>query len=235
MKTRFICLAGLFFVGLFFSSNMPASAQGGKWTYLFDGKSVEHLRGYMMDSFPASAWKVEDGALVAQTGVPNIDFLTRDTYKNFELSLDWAVSPGGNSGVFYYVVEKSAHQSHNGNSPNWLDNFEMQILDDIGFNDTAAIRTAGSLYDLIMPQNKVLKPVGQYNTAKLIVNHGHVEHWLNGVKIVEYDLGSAKIKELISKSKYRNNPNFAQNTDGHIMFQHHGQKVWLKDIKIRSL
>jgi hypothetical protein len=189
----------------------------------------------MMDSFPDSAWKVEDGALVAQTGVPNVDFLTRDTYKNFELSLDWAVSVGGNSGVFYYVIEKSAHQSHNGNSPNWLDNFEMQILDDIGFNDTAAIRSAGSLYDLIIPQNKVLKPVGQFNTSKLIVNHGHVEHWLNGVKIVEYDLGSAKIKELISRSKYRNNPNFAQNTDGHIMFQHHGQKVWLKNIKIRTL
>ena len=210
-------------------------AQKGKWITLFDGKSVDALRGYMMDSFPNQAWKVEDGALVAQTGVPNVDFLTRDTYKNFELSLDWAVSVGGNSGVFYYVVEKSAHESHNGNSPNWLDNPEMQILDDIGFNDTAAIRSAGSLYDLIAPQGKILKPVGQYNHALLIVNHGHVENWLNGVKVVEYDLGSAKLKELISKSKFKNNPNFAQSTDGHIMFQHHGQKVWLKDIKVRPL
>ncbi|MDR3713835.1 MAG: DUF1080 domain-containing protein [Puia sp.] len=217
------------------SQSQSQSGSGGKWTWLFDGKSVARLRGYMMDSFPSQAWKVEDGALVAQTDVPNVDFLTRDNYKNFELSLDWAVSSGGNSGVFYYVVEKSAHESHNGNSPNWLDNFEMQILDDIGFNDTAAIRSAGSLYDLIVPKNKVLKPVGQYNTARLIVNRGHVEHWLNGVKIVEYDLGSAAIKALISKSKYRNNPDFAKNTDGHIMFQHHGQKVWLKDIKIRSL
>jgi hypothetical protein len=96
--------------------------------------------GYMMDTFPSQAWKVEDSALVAQTDVPNVDFLTRKKYKNFELSLQWAVSKGGNSGVFYYVQEKSAHQSHNGNSPNWLDNPEMQILDDIGFNDTAAIR-----------------------------------------------------------------------------------------------
>jgi len=215
--------------------SVSARSQTYKWITLFDGKSVENLRGYMMDSFPAQAWKVEDGALVAQPNVPNIDLVTKSSYKNFELSLDWAVSKGGNSGVFYYIVERSAHQSHNGNSPNWLDNFEMQILDDIGFNDTAAIRSAGSLYDLIIPQNKTLKPVGEYNSCELIVNHGHIEHWLNGKKIVEYDLGSDTIKELIGKSKYRNNPNFAQSTDGLIMFQHHGQKVWIKNIRIKLL
>jgi hypothetical protein len=209
--------------------------QSGKWITLFDGKSVAKLRGYMMDSFPSQAWKVEDGALVAQPDVPNVDFLTRDTFKNFELTFKWAMSKGGNSGVFYYVAENSAHQSHNGNSPNWLDNFEFQLLDDIGFNDTAAIRSAGSLYDLIKPQHKVLKPVGEFNTGKLVVNHGHVEQWLNGVKVVEYELGSTEINALISKSKYRNNPNFAKSQNGHIMFQHHGQKVWLKDIKIKVL
>ncbi len=228
IRTAFLFVSGLLLA-------VAGRAQKGKWITLFDGRSVDALRGYMMDSFPNQAWKVEDGALVAQTGVPNVDFLTRDTYKNFELSLDWAVSVGGNSGVFYYVVEKSVHQSHNGNSPNWLDNPEMQILDDIGFNDTAAIRSAGSLYDLIAPQGKVLKPVGQYNHALLIVNHGHVENWLNGVKVVEYDLGSEKLTALIAKSKFKNNPNFAQSTDGYIMFQHHGQKVWLKDIKVRTL
>lgn len=215
--------------------SVAVRSQKGKWIILFDGKSVAKLRGYMMDSFPSQAWKVENGALEARTGVPNIDFVTKDTYKNFELTFQWATSKAGNSGVFYYVVESSAHQSNNGNSPNWLDNFEFQLLDDIGFNDTAAIRSAGSLYDLIKPQHKVLKPVGEFNTAKLIVNHGHVEHWLNGVKVVEYDLNSPAIKELISKSKYRNNPKFAQSTDGYIMFQHHGQQVWLKDIKVREL
>jgi hypothetical protein len=230
MKLRSIGLSLLFACCIF-----TGQAQKSKWITLFDGKSVASLRGYMMDSFPSQAWKVEDGALVAQTNTPNVDFLTKDTYKNFELTFQWAVSKGGNSGVFYYVVEKSAHESHNGNSPNWLDNFEFQLLDDIGFNDTAAIRSAGSLYDLIIPQHKTLKPVGEFNTARLIVNHGHVEHWINGVKVVEYNLGTAETKELISKSKYRNNPNFAQSQDGHIMFQHHGQKVWLKDIKVREL
>jgi hypothetical protein len=222
-------------LALFVACTFAGRAQTGKWVTLFGGKSVEKLRGYMMDTFPSQAWKVEKGALVAQTNVPNVDFLTKDTYKNFELTFKWAMSPAGNSGVFYYVVENSAHESHNGNSPNWLDNFEFQLLDDIGFNDTAAIRSAGSLYDLIIPQHKVLKPVGEYNTGKLIVNHGHVEQWVNGAKVVEYELGSANIKQLISKSKYRNNPNFAKSEDGHIMFQHHGQKVWLKDIKVRTL
>ena len=229
MKLRFVPIL------LFVFACAAANAQKGKWITLFDGKSISKLRGYMMDSFPTQAWKVEGGALVALTGVPNIDFVTRDTFKNFELSFKWATSKAGNSGIFYYVQESSAHQSGNGNSPNWLDNFEMQILDDIGFNDTAAIRSAGSLYDLIIPVNKKLKPVGEYNDMKLVVNHGHVEHWLNGAKVVEYDLGSERIKELIAKSKYKNNPKFAKTTNGHIMFQHHGQQVWFKDIKLREL
>jgi hypothetical protein len=187
-----------------------------------------------MDTFP-DAWKVEDGALVAQTNVPNVDLVTKDTYTNFDLTLEWAVSVGGNSGIFYNVQENSSHESGNGNSPNWLDNFEFQLLDDIGFNDHEPRRSAGSLYDLITPQNKHLKPVGEYNTARLLVDHGHVEQWVNGEKVVEYELGSKELNDLISKSKYRNNPNFAKSTSGHIMFQHHGQKVWLKNIKIKRL
>jgi len=235
MKKHIACILTALFALALTGHTQTSLARKGKWIPLFDGTSVAALRGYMMDSFPSRAWKVEDGALVAQTDVPNVDFITRKKYKNFELSMEWEVSKASNSGVFYYVVERSAHQSHNGNSPNWLDNPEMQILDDIGFNDTAAIRSAGSLYDLIAPKNKVLKPVGEYNTARLIVHNGHVEHWLNGVKVVEYDLGSRKLKELISKSKFKNNPTFAQSTDGYIMFQHHGQKVWFKNIKIRPL
>ncbi|WP_259067010.1 3-keto-disaccharide hydrolase [Mucilaginibacter sp. X4EP1] len=221
-------------IALFCLSNANAQ-QTGKWEYLFNGKSVSKLRGYKMDSFPFDAWKVEDGALVAQTGVPNVDFLTKETYTNFDLTLEWAVSKAGNSGVFYNVQENSSHESGNGNSPNWLDNFEFQILDDIDFNDHEPRRSAGSLYDLIAPVNKHLKPVGEFNTARLLVNHGHVEQWLNGEKVVEYELGSKELNDLISKSKYRDNPNFAKSTSGHIMFQHHGQKVWLKNIRIKRL
>jgi hypothetical protein len=210
-------------------------AQQGKWIVLFDGNSTDKLRGYKMPGFPDQAWKVEDSALVAQTGVPNIDLVTKDEYRNFELELEWKVSPAGNSGVFYHVKESLGHESGNGNSPNWLDNFEMQILDDINFNDTAAIRSAGSLYDLIIPQHKHLKPIGEYNQARLIVNGTHVEHWLNGYKVVEYEIGSPEMTRMLSESKFKNNPGYGKSANGLIMFQHHGQKVWLRKIKIRIL
>jgi hypothetical protein len=226
------CLIGLFVLW----STLAHAQQKTKWTYLFNGKSTPRLlRGYKMSTFPTDAWKVEDGALVAQTGVPNIDLVTKENYKNFELDLDWKVSVAGNSGVFYYVNEEAVSEAGNGNSPNWLDNFEMQLLDDINFNDKAPVRSAGSLYDLIIPTNKHLKPVGEYNQSKLIVNNNHVEHWLNGNKVVEYDINSPELNELISKSKYKNNPKFAKSTDGLLMLQHHGQKVWLKNIKVRRL
>jgi hypothetical protein len=216
-------------------ANLSVYAQTDhNWHYLFDGKGINELRGYKMDTFP-DAWKVEDGALVAQTNVPNVDLVSKDTYTNFDLTLEWAMTKAGNSGIFYNVQENSAHESGNGNSPNWLDNFEFQLLDDIDFNDHEPRRSAGSLYDLITPVNKYLKPVGEYNTARLLVDHGHVEQWVNGVKVVEYELGSRELNDLIAKSKYRNNPNFAKSTSGHIMFQHHGQRVMLRNIRIKQL
>jgi hypothetical protein len=210
-------------------------AQKGKWTILFDGSSADKFRGYNMQAFPDQAWKIEDGALVTQTGVPNIDLVTKENYKDFELTFEWKVSIAGNSGIFFHMQESLAHQSGNGNSPNWLDNFEMQILDDINFNDKAPIRSAGSLYDLIVPVNKILKPVGEYNTGKLVVKGNHVEQWLNGNKVVEYEMGSDEMNKLLKESKFKDNPGYGKSPDGLIMFQHHGQKVWFKNIKVRRL
>src|ERR1700749_3020538 len=229
MKKTFIVCLSLFCLG-----TIIYAQQSDGCHYLFDGKSINELRGYKMDSFP-NAWKVEDGALVAQADVPNVDLVSKDTYTNFDLTLEWAMSPAGNSGIFYNVQESTVHQSGNGNSPNWLDNFEFQLLDDIDFNDHEPRRSAGSLYDLITPTNKHLKPVGEFNTARLLDDHGHVEQWINGEKVVEYELNSKEINDLIAKSKYRDNPNFAKSTSGHVMFQHHGQKVWLRNIQIKRL
>jgi hypothetical protein len=219
----------------FLTINLTLYAQNDhKWHYLFDGKSRNELRGYKMDAFP-DAWKVENRTLIARTDVPNVDLVSKDTYTDFDLTLEWAVSKAGNSGIFYNVQENSSHESGNGNSPNWLDNFEFQLLDDINFNDHEPRRSAGSLYDLITPGSKNLKPVGEFNTARLLVNHGHVEHWINGKKVVEYELGSKELNDLIAKSKYSTNPKFAKSTSGHIMLQHHGQEVWLRNIKIKRL
>jgi Domain of Unknown Function (DUF1080) len=227
-KNIFFCIA------LFLFSGSTSRAQGSEWTIIFDGSSTSKLRGYNMQKFPDS-WKVEDGALVTQTGVPNVDLVTKESFKDFELEFDWKVSIAGNSGVFFHMQELLTHESGNGNSPNWLDNFEMQILDDINFNDKEPKRSAGSLYDLITPQHKQLKPVGEYNQAKLIVKGNHVEHWLNGSKVLEYEIGSVEMNKLLKESKFKDNPNYGKSPDGLIMFQHHGQKVWFKNIRVKKL
>lgn len=223
------------FIVILAFSTIVVKAQKSKWTILFNGGSTGKFRGYNIKSFPRDAWKVEDGALVTQTDVPNIDIVTKEAYKSFELDFDWKVSKAGNSGVFFHMQESLKHESGNGNSPNWLDNYEMQLLDDINFNDTAAIRSAGSLYDLIAPKNKHLKPIGEYNHAKLIVNGNHVEHWLNGNKVVEYEMGSPEMNKLLAQSKFSSNPDYGKSANGLIMLQHHGQKVWFKNIKVRRL
>lgn len=228
-KNVTFCLLCLFFL------STTTFAQKGKWIVLFDGSSTNNFRGYNMKDFPEDAWKIEDGALVTQTGVPNIDLVTKEKYKNFELTFDWKVSKAGNSGIFFHMEETRKMESGNGNSPNWLDNFEMQLLDDINFYDTAVVRSAGSLYDLIIPKDKTLKPIGEYNTARLVVSGNHVEHWLNGKKVVEYEMNSDEMNNLLKESKFKNNPGYGKSEDGFIMFQHHGQKVWFKNIKVRRL
>jgi hypothetical protein len=229
-KSGIYCIVSLLLLHVVCDAQRPS-----RWITIFDGKSTDQLRGYNMTGFPDQAWKVEDNELVTQTGVPNIDLVTKESYKNFEMEFEWKVAKAANSGVFFHIKENAVHQSGNGNSPNWLDNFEMQILDDIDFNDKEPKRSAGSNYDLIAPQNKKLKPVGEYNTAKLVVNKNHVENWINGVKVVEYEMGSDELNKLIAGSKFKNNPIFGKSEDGLIMFQHHGQQVWFRNIKIRRL
>lgn len=206
-----------------------------EWEILFDGKNVDKLRGYKMDSFPLEAWEIVDGAISAKTDVENIDIVTKKVYKDFELYFEWKISKAGNSGIFHHVQEIADQESGNGNSPNWLNDFEMQILDDIDFLDNVPIRSAGSLYDLIAPSNKELKPVGEYNTAKLFVKGNHVEHWINGSKVLEYENESKELNDLLNKSKFKDNPDYGKAEPGHIMFQHHGQKVWFKNMKVREL
>ncbi|MFN8345824.1 MAG: DUF1080 domain-containing protein [Spirosomataceae bacterium] len=210
-------------------------AQKTGWTTLFDGKSTEALRGYKMDTFPEGVWVVKKGALTAVPKTQNVDLITKERFRDFELEYEWAVDTAANSGVFFHVQEKKAMESGNGNSPNWLENFEIQVLDDKYFNDTAAVRSAGSVYDLIKPKNKTLKPIGQFNQARLIHKAGHVEHWLNGVKVVEFEIGSPEMKAILAKSKFKNNPNFHTDTEGHLMFQHHGQRAYYRNIRVRRL
>lgn len=211
-------------------------ADNGKdWVVLFDGTSTEAFRGYGIDDFPKGVWYVEKGVLTTNPYVANRDIITKERYKDFELEYEWAVDTAANSGVFFHIQENLAMESNNGNSPNWLDNFELQILDDKNFNDTAAIRSAGALYDLMKPKNKRLNPIGAFNQAKLLHKDGHVEHWLNGIKVIDFEIDSPEMKALLTKSKFKDNPNFHSEREGHIMFQHHGQKVYFRNIRVRVL
>ena len=218
------------------ANEQDASEKAAKeWVVLFDGSSTDAFRGYGITEFPNGVWEVENGILMTNPDTANRDLITRERYRNFELEYEWAVDTAANSGVFFHMQEDLSMESNNGNSPNWLDNFEIQILDDKNFNDTAAIRSAGSLYDLITPVNKKLNPIGEFNQARLIHTNGHVEHWLNGVKVLEFEIDSPEMKKLLAESKFRDNPGFHSDKEGHIMFQHHGQKVYFKNIRIREL
>lgn len=205
------------------------------WVVLFDGTSTEAFRGYGINEFPEGVWLVENGVLSTNPDKANRDLITKERYKDFELEYEWAVDTAANSGVFFHMQENLSMESNNGNSPNWLDNFEIQILEDKNFNDTAAIRSAGSLYDLIPPKNKKLNSIGDFNQAKLIHEKGHVKHWLNGTKVLEFEIGSPEMQTLLSESKFKDNPAFHSDKEGHIMFQHHGQKVYFRNIRIKEL
>ena len=207
---------------------MTVSASAQEWTSLFDGESVCSMRGYKRDSFPDKGWKIEDGILKTITGGDVVDLVTIKDYSSFELELEWAVQPGGNSGVMYRVTEEFDAPWHTGP--------EMQILDDSRHPDGKNPKTsAGSLYALIARDGVETRPVGEFNHARIVVRGNHVEHWLNHRKAVEYQWGSDEVSKLIESSKFRSFPDFMRNESGKIAIQHHGEEAWFRNIKIREL
>jgi hypothetical protein len=200
----------------------------GKWETLFEGHSVDKWRGYKKDAFPDNAWLVEDGTLHTNPKADPVDIVTKENYDNFELQLEWRVTPGANSGIMYHVGEDFEEA--------WYTGPEMQVLDDEKHPDGKDPRTsAGALYALIAPHDKEFKPVGEWNHVRLIVKGNHVEHWLNEKKIVEYELGSPELQKLIAQSKFADKPKFAKLSTGHIVLQHHHDEVWYRNIRVRKL
>ena len=162
------------------------------------------------------------------------DLITVRTFENFELYLEWKISRAGNSGIKYNVSEEMS-TSH---PPDHAAlGFEYQILDDEEHPDAkaGANRTAGALYDLIAPTGKRLKPVGEYNAARIVFSGNHGEHWLNGIKVLEYDLETPEMESRFASSKYRVYTRFSEKRKGHIVLQDHGDVVWYRNIKIREI
>ena len=181
-----------------------------------------------MDAFPADRWLVVDGELRTVPG-GGADLITRDRFGDFELEFEWRVAPGGNSGVMYRVAETP--------DPAWTTGPEYQVLDDDqhpdGRNPTTS---AAALYDLIAPgPEKRLEPVGTFNTGRIVVQDGRVEHWLNGELLVSYGWNDRATRELVETSKFALYAGFMTQDSGHVVFQHHGEEAAFRAVRIRAL
>ena len=199
------------------------------WKLLFDGKTSNGWRKYKSDRMP-DKWKVTDGALVFDPNADGSggDIVTVDEYDDFEFVADWKISPNGNSGVMYHVTEDGEYP--------WQSGPEYQLLDNAGHADGRnPLTTAASCYALYAPSKDVTKPVGDWNSMRLVVNGPHVEHWLNGVKVAEYKIGGKDWKKRVQQSKFNSMPNFAKAVKGHIDLQDHGDRVEFRNLKIRPL
>lgn len=198
------------------------------WRLLFDGTSFDGWRGYRSDSMPSS-WTIEQGALHLRWDTSaSATIVTTERYDHFELRLEWRIAAGGNSGIMYRVTEAAEAPYRTGPEYQLLDN---RVLDDAG----EPRRQAGSLYGLYAPSEDVTRPVGQYNRARIVVRGDHVEHWLNGKKLLEAEIGSDRWENRVAGTKFAEYPAFAEAKTGYIALQDHGHRVWFRDIKLRPL
>jgi hypothetical protein len=208
----------------------PAEKAAG-WTLLFDGNSLDGWRGYKKPDANGLRWKVEDGSLtLPSTTVPGTrsgDIVSKDTFEQFELVLDWRVAPGGNSGVKYFILEDL----------NSAIGHEYQLIDDAQHADAkvGAHRQTAALYDVLPAADRPIKAGGEWNTTRIVVRGQTAEHWLNGKKVLEYNLGSPMLKAAIQKSKFKDVARFGTRQNGHILLQDHNDQVWFRTIKIRRL
>ncbi len=192
----------------------------------FDGSTLNSFRGYSEEAI-GSGWKIENGVLHLD-GTKSGDIITKQQFGDFELEFEWKISEGGNSGVMYRVSL--------GDKKPYLTGPEYQVLDDDKHKDgKIESHRSGSLYALYAPENKTLKPVGQWNTSKIVLKGNHVEHWLNEQKVVEAELGSDDWNARVADSKFKDWEKFGKNRRGHICFQDHGNPVWFRNIRIKSL
>ncbi|MDH3270791.1 MAG: DUF1080 domain-containing protein [Gemmatimonadota bacterium] len=206
-------------------NTLTAAERAAGWELLFDGRTLEGWRGYNRGDLPGG-WSVVDGML-ARTGEGG-DIITDRSFSDFELALEWRLDAGGNSGVFYRAAEGEEWVYHS--AP------EYQVLDDERHRDGQdPLTSAGANYGLHPAPRGVVRAVGEWNQARIVVEGNHVEHWLNGTRIVEYELGSPDWEARVAASKFSQWPAYGRADAGHVGLQDHGDPVWYRNIKIREI
>ncbi len=207
---------------------LTAEERNAGWQLLFDGTSLDQWRGYRQASLPAAGWEVKDGLLRTVAGVKGGELITRQKFDDFEFSWEWRMSPAGNNGVKYFVTEdRPGAPGH-----------EYQMIDDAGHPDgrLGGKRQTAAFYDVLAPAaDKPLKPVGQWNASRIVVRGNQVEHWLNGTKVLGYELGSPEVQAGLAESKFKRFPDFGTKLTGHIMLTYHRDECSFRNLKVRAL
>jgi len=206
-----------------------APAQDGPgWVSLFDGKTTHGWRSFKKPGFPDHGWQVEEGWLHC-LGKNGGDIITDQEFENFELEWDWKQAPGGNSGLKYFITEKRASAVGH----------EYQLIDEAREPDAKlgeGKRVTAAFYDVLKPAEvPPTKPAGEINHSKLVVRGNHVQHWLNGAKVLEYDCGSEALKAAVAESKFKNVQGFGEKIKGHILLQDHHSEAWFRNIRVHEL
>lgn len=225
-------------------NTLSTSERAQGWRLLFDGETFAGWKNYGAADDTIEGWVIRDGALeftrmvsfaglvwnhLNPFGTAALDLMTKERFSDFELSLEWRVAPGGNSGIFYLVPDETAKLG-------WTYSLEMQVLDDAAHPDGSKDkRRAGDLYDVVASRSRMSRPAGEWNEARIRVEGDRIEHWLNGERVVSIERGSPEWIRAVANSKHAAVEGFGTARSGHILFQDHGNAVWYRSIKIRAL
>ena len=233
-KNLITILAFAFFLSSFSSNNkqkentLTEKEKKEGWVLLFDGTTMNGWRTYKNKE--SEGWDVKNGELYCkEEGVTKrADLITNNKYENYELQIDWKISPKKNSGIIYMATEENGASYESGP--------EYQVIDDIGYpaklNDK---QLSGANYDMHAPSAKVAKPAGEFNHTRIVINKGHVEHWLNGTKVVNYQLWTPEWEQIKATSKWKDVKPYGMSKSGHIALQDHGGGIAFRNIKLKPL
>jgi hypothetical protein len=225
---RFLCVLPALVAS--FAADAPNTLTSAElkagWKLLFDGKTTKGWRSFGKQTFPEKGWGVKDGELQLEPGSKAGDIITEEKFSDFDLTWEWKIPKGANNGIKYFILEERRQAIGH----------EYQMIDDVDGHDFGPKHATGSFYDVLPPTElNAANPPGQWNLSRVLVQGNHVEHWLNGKKILTYELGSDEVLKAVQKSKFKSVEGFGKKQNGHILLTYHNDPVSYRNIKIRPL